>query len=200
MPLGIRLQVCTAIYTFVAAGRLAGARGARAELYPARDTCALPITQGGIGLVAIQQQGSRPAGPRSSAASSGARAAALEGLFRPPPVPAADSRGSRVSPDAAAHLAAGQASHLFIPEPWSCRPAAARQVFSFWGGGGGGVYRIRSAQVEVSFGSQPSHACACFHRRFWATSPYLFSAMVLSLGTPILGLPIEFYDIEASGN
>ena len=54
MPLGIRLQVCTAIYTFVAAGRPADAGAG--QLYPARDTCALPITQGGIGLVAIQQQ------------------------------------------------------------------------------------------------------------------------------------------------
>ena len=53
-PLGIRLQVCTAIYTFVAADRPADAGAG--QLYPARDTCALPITQGGIGLVAIQQQ------------------------------------------------------------------------------------------------------------------------------------------------
>ena len=51
--------------------------------------------------------------------------------------------------------------------------------------------------MPLSYGSQPSHACACSHRRFWATSPYLFSAIVLSLGTPILGLPIKFYDIEA---
>ena len=54
MPLGIRSQVCTAIYSFVAAGRPADAGAG--QLYPARDTCALPITQGGIGLVAIQQQ------------------------------------------------------------------------------------------------------------------------------------------------
>ena len=54
MPLGIRLQVCTAIYTFVAVDRPADAGAG--QLYPARDTCALPVTQGGIGLVAIQQQ------------------------------------------------------------------------------------------------------------------------------------------------
>ena len=54
MPLSIRLQVSTAIYTFVAAGRPADA--GVGQLYPARETCALPITQGGIGLLAIQQQ------------------------------------------------------------------------------------------------------------------------------------------------
>ena len=56
----------------------------------------------------------------------------MEGLLRPPPVPqqgvAAGSRGSRVSTGAAAHLAAGQTSHLLIPGPWSRRPAAACQV------------------------------------------------------------------------